>query len=112
MADFAKIKEAVSIESVATNMLRLQVKKEPTSLRCECPVHGGGPRSLAITGTRGVFYCMQARVGGSCIDPVAHGKQVSEREAAEAIASHFGLDRAPTAPAAPRAQATSPGMPP
>jgi hypothetical protein len=112
VANFQLIKETITIDKVA-RMLNLQLKKEPTSLRCQCPVHGGNDRALAITPSKNVFYCMKAEKGGSCIDLAAHVLEISEREAAEHIAKHFGLDSASTAPtpSTPKAGAST-GMEP
>lgn len=114
MADFEKIKEAISIEQVA-KMLQLDFKTEQTSLRCECPVHGGGARSLSISRNRtpGLFNCLTQREGGNCIQLVAHVKQIQVREAGEILSKHFGLDSAKTAPApSPPQEAASSGMKP
>lgn len=99
MAEFDKVKDAVSIEQAA-QMLGLQLKKEPTGLRCECPVHAGGNRTLAITPTRALFFCFPSKKGGSCIDLVAHVREVATHEAANMLAKHFGLDSSRTSPQA------------
>lgn len=106
MADFSDIKEKVSIEQAA-QFLGLQLKKEPTSLRCTCPVHGGDARSLAITPARNIFYCMSAKQGGSCLDLVAHVRQVSLPEAANLLAQHFRIE-APKSKPVPAATGTGP----
>jgi hypothetical protein len=49
MADFAELKEKVSIEQ-AVEMLGLEVTKSGGQLRASCPACGnGGHRALAIT---------------------------------------------------------------
>lgn len=114
MASFETIKQNVTIEQVA-QMLNLTLKKELTSLRCECPVHGGHARSLALSPSKNLFFCQGTNSGGSCIDLAAHILEISEREAAEAIAKHFklGSSTAPPTPAkkeeaAPRSNGMQP----
>lgn len=109
--DFDDIKRAVRIERVA-EMLGLQMRKEPASLRCKCPVHGGDKRSLAISQHRGgAFYCTPSNGKGDCIELVCHIRGIKHREAAELIAKHFGLDTSSTAPA-PRPELEEETAPP
>jgi len=94
--DFVSLMERVSIEQVA-QMLKLQTKPEGKTLRCACPVHGGDHRALTITpnklsykGTRGVFYCQQAKGGGDSIGLAAHMLGCGQHDAAQQIEAQFG----------------------
>jgi len=87
--DFQAIKEAVSLEQVM-QWLQLPAKRSGAQWRCECPVHGGGLRGLAITPAEG-WYCHQAHKGGDCIALYAHIKECGNYDAAEAISEHFGI---------------------
>ena len=90
--EFAKLKETVRIEQVA-EMLGLQLKESNGQLRGPCPLHGGGPRTLAITPSKGVWYCFapECKRGGDSIELVAKVKQCDTQEAARIIASHFNV---------------------
>lgn len=76
--DFQAIKLKYSIEELM-DMTGLTFKKQGKSFRCECPVHGGGSRSLVVTpseaddkGDSGVFYCFGEKVGGDRVALLAH----------------------------------------
>jgi DNA primase len=88
--DFAEIKRRISLSQCAT-MLGLQLKQSGNQMRCACPVHGGGERTLVVTPDKG-FYCFNDKKGGDQVALVAHVKQISNRDAAEAICLHFALD--------------------
>lgn len=104
--DFNEIKRRVSLSQCIT-MLGLQMKHTGGQYRSACPVHGGGERTLVVTPNRG-FYCFGEKKGGDQIALVAHVKQVSNREAAEAICLHYGLDLLPE----PKEQPTKAAQPP
>lgn len=81
--DFADIKARVSIEE-AVQKLGLQVAKSNNQLRGVCPAcKSGGPRALAITPAKNLFYCFSAQAGGDQLQLVAHIKGVGVKEAAE-----------------------------
>jgi hypothetical protein len=88
--DFTEIKRRISLSQCVT-MLGLQMKQSGNQLRSACPVHGGGERTLVVTPDKG-FYCWGEKKGGDQIALVAHVKQISNRDAAEAICLHFSLD--------------------
>ena len=60
-------------------MTGLPFKKDGNSFRCECPMHGGGKRSLVVSPTEtddkgdpGVFYCFGEKTGGDRVALLAH----------------------------------------
>lgn len=76
--DFQAIKKSYSIEEII-GFTGLTFKKDGASLRCECPVHKGGKRSLVVTpneadekGDPGVFFCHSEKVGGDRVALLAH----------------------------------------
>lgn len=76
--DFQAIKRSYSIEEIMT-LTGLQWKKDGAGYRTACPVHKGGPRSLAVSpgakddkGDDGVFFCHAADVGGDRVALLAH----------------------------------------
>lgn len=76
--NFQAIKRSYSVEEIMS-MTGLPFKKDGKSFRCECPVHGGGDRSLVVTPTEaddkgdpGVFYCWGAKEGGDRVMLLAH----------------------------------------
>ncbi len=90
--DFDGIKQSVTIEQVS-QMLGLQMKKSNNQLRGPCPAcRSGGDRALAITPSKGAFYCFGLGKGGDAIALCAHIKNVPQREAAQLISEHFGLN--------------------
>jgi DNA primase len=93
--DFQAIKDAVTLEAVI-NLLQLPVKKSNGQYRCECPVHEGNSRGLAITPGRG-FYCFAEKKGGDQISLYAHVKQLSNYDAAAELDKRFRVaKRLPT----------------
>lgn len=114
--DFAELKTQVNI-SQAVHMLGLRMKTNGSQMRGECPwCRAGGDRALAVNLDRQAFYCFSAKQGGDVISLVAHIKQVSQRDAAQMLATHFrfagtgptgassgtGAQGSRTAPPAPR----------
>ena len=77
--DFARLKEKVSIEQVAS-LLQLKLKAHGDQLRGECPVCKGGERGLAVTKSKSAFYCFSAKKGGDMIDLVAHVLKLSQKD--------------------------------
>lgn len=83
MADFRQVKARVSIMEAA-KMLNLTLHKEKNQFRGVCPAcNSPDPRKLAITPDRGIFYCFDAKKGGSCIDLVMHITGLDMAEAGE-----------------------------
>lgn len=95
--DFARLKEEVSIETVAM-MLKLPVKRENRQLRASCPIcHSTDKRSFVITPEKGVFYCFKCRASGDAIALVCRVNGVRPREAAEWIVRGTRTSSAPEA---------------
>jgi DNA primase len=91
MADFAEIKEKVSIEQ-AVEMLGLEVTRSGGQLRSPCPACGnGGHRALAITPSKGLAYCFSAGVGGDVIFLASHIDKCSLVEAGNRLADYFKI---------------------
>lgn len=96
---FEKVKARVTIEDVA-NHLDLPIKRtNKTELRCECPVHGGGKRSLVINtaekdkkGDPGCWYCHASGEGGDRLALYAHVRDVGQYAAVKEIAERFCPD--------------------
>jgi len=87
--DFAQVKQEVSVHQVMT-MLKLDLKQTGGQFRGTCPVHGGNDRTLVVTPMKG-FYCWSEKKGGDAIALCAHVRQIPMRDAALAIAEHFGV---------------------
>lgn len=97
--DFADIKRTYSILDVA-QMLRIQLQKEPTTYRGDCPKHPSKDpksRKFVITPTKGehgAFFCSVDGKGGyDCISFAAHVLECGQKEAADAITKHFGYGK-------------------
>jgi DNA primase len=88
--DFAKLKQRVSIEQVV-QMLGLNMKHAGEQWRGPCPAcKTGGDRALAINTGKQSFYCFPIGRGGDLIGLAAHVKGLSQKDAADIIARHFG----------------------
>jgi DNA primase len=96
---FPAIKAAVTIEQVA-EFSGIKWKRESTTLRAACPVHGGHERSLTVTpkkkddkGDDGVYFCSASKEGGDRIALYAHIKGIKQYKAhldiAQAFAPHL-----------------------
>lgn len=91
MADFAELKEKVSIEQ-AVEMLGLEVTKSGAQLRAPCPACGnGGSRALAITPAKNLAYCFSAGVGGDVLFLASHVDKCSLVEAGNRLADYFKI---------------------
>jgi len=96
MADFAVIKEKVSIEQAA-EALGLPLQKSGSQFRAPCPACGtGGPRALAITPAKGLAYCFSAGVGGDLLFLWGHVRKCSLADAGEQIADTFRIGNSGT----------------
>lgn len=91
--DFAALKRAVSLLQAA-QLLDLELKRQgkPNEYRGECPVCGGGKRSLIITD--GVaWHCMIAEEGGDVISLARHVLELDNmRDAAFELAERANFD--------------------
>lgn len=80
--NFEEIKASHPIDTVAER-LGLHLNKSGASLRGKCPVcESSGDRNLAITPTKGVYYCFSDGKGGDVIALVSHIKGIGAKEAA------------------------------
>lgn len=96
MADFAVIKERVSIEDAAQE-LGITLVKSGAQLRAGCPACGtGGPRALVVTPQKGLWYCFSAGAGGDVISFWGHINKCSLAEAGEQIAATFKIGNSGT----------------
>src|SRR4030088_359698 len=87
--DFAAIKQVVTIE-MAAEYLGLTLKKSSAQLRGSCPAcKTGGDRTLALTPSKGLWYCFSGQVGGDCLQLVAHMRGMEVKEAAQELAQRF-----------------------
>jgi DNA primase len=107
MADFAVIKERVSIEQAA-HSLGLQLSQSGAQQRGPCPVCGtGGPRALVITPAKGLFYCFSAGIGGDLISLWGHIQKCSLADAGRQIEITFRLGNVTSEPSAPVHKSTT-----
>ena len=81
--DFNEIKAANAIDEVAQR-LGIQLNKSGSSMRGKClKCESTGDRNLAITPTRGVYYCFSDGKGGDVIALVSHTLGIGVKEAAQ-----------------------------
>lgn len=112
MADFAVIKERVSIEEAAQS-LGLQLSKSGAQFRGPCPACGtGGPRALVITPAKGLFYCFSQGIGGDLISLWGHTRKCSLADAGRQIEAAFQIGNVTSRTSAPVARVTVPDTPP
>ena len=103
--DFKQIKERVSFPQ-AIQILGLQMRLRGNQYRSECPTcKHGGDRALTVTLDKG-FFCHSAQKGGDVIAFCAHVRDEGQREAAQFLAQHAGIDSAPTTSPAPQREKT------
>lgn len=83
--NFEEIKADNPIDEIAER-LGIDLTKSGASMRGKCPVcESSGDRNLAVTPSKGVWYCFTQGKGGDCIALVAHVKGIGVKEAAEWI---------------------------
>lgn len=90
--DFAALKRAISLTHAA-ELLDLELKRQskPNEYRGECPVCGGGKRSLVITEGE-AWYCQVSEEGGDVIALAKHILEMSNmRDAAFELADRIGF---------------------
>jgi DNA primase len=104
--DFQAIKDAVTLEAVI-NLLQLPVKKSNGQYRCECPVHEGNSRGLAITPGKG-FFCFSTKNGGDQIALYAHVKGCSNYDAAAELDKRFRVAKRLPTPSEPQVNVCKP----
>jgi len=94
--DFADLRQKFSIDSVSISLLELILKPSGATLRGRCPIcKSAGERDLILTPAKGLFHCFKCKAGGSAIDLVAQVRGIGLRDAALAIAEHFGEGTVP-----------------
>ncbi len=93
--DFKAIKTAVPIRDVLERYGYLDgLNKKGHKLVGPCPLHGGGPKSSSfhVDTTRNIWKCFSTcDSGGNVIDLVMAAEACEIREAAEKLATWFGL---------------------
>ena len=100
--DFQAIKAKATFEQIL-EMLGVPFKVSGERLRARCPIcKDPNERGLVCTPAKGLYYCFHEKKGGDVIRLVSLALGIPEKEAAEKIAKHIGLeaDQAATAPAA------------
>lgn len=64
-------------------------------MRGSCPIcRAANTSAFVVTPARNIFYCFAEKKGGSVIDLVARMKGVTEAQAGQQLAQHFGLNGA------------------
>ena len=90
--DFQAIKAKVTFEQVL-EMLGVPFKASGEQLRAKCPIcKDPNERGLVCTPAKGLYYCFHEKKGGDVIKLVSLALGITEKEAAEKIAKHIGLE--------------------
>jgi DNA primase len=93
--DFQELKQKISIHQCLT-MLGVTLKVGGEQMRGPCPAcKTGGDRALVVTPSKNIFYCFAAKKGGDQIALVSHIRGLGAKEAANAIAEHYGTNILP-----------------
>ncbi len=96
--DFQAIKAQASFEKVL-EMLAVPFKVSGEQLRAKCPIcNDPNERGLVCTPAKGLYYCFHEKQGGDIIKLVSLALHISEKEAAEKIAKHLGLETGKQSP--------------
>lgn len=108
--NFDRLKEDVSFGQVIT-MLDLRLKREGSDWRGRCPACKDDSKRPALWISPTHFRChasAESHAKGDIINLVRHVRGLRNREAAEAIAEHFGIDHSQKPePASPQVPARS-----
>ena len=111
--DFQQLKSTVSIGQVLDMLGVRYLMPHGDTLRGECPCcKEGNGRSFVVTPAKNSFYCFSEKKGGDIIELAARFYRIPQKEAAQRIAAHVGLNGvgpAPSAEPAAPAQAPSTG---
>ncbi len=91
--DFEAVKAANPFAEVAER-LGLILKKAGQSLRGPCPSGEGGPRALAVTPSKGVWYSFGKQEGGDVLALVQLVHDCDVKEAAQFLAGTEPLEKA------------------
>src|SRR5690242_9144352 len=99
LADFAVLKERVTIFQVA-EWLGIKLKQQNDgTFRGACPMcKGGGDRILRAYPRTNSYYCYNEEKGGTIIDLVAHFHGCKRADAGKRIQAHFAIDAPRAAP--------------
>jgi len=95
-ADFAAVKQAVSLEAVLCHYRIPGLRRHGDQLQGCCPIHHRGQRNDSFRAhlTKNIFQCFACQAHGNVLDFVAAMEQCSLREAALRLQQWFGI-RAP-----------------
>jgi DNA primase len=94
-ADFAAVKQAVSLEAVLRHYQIPGLRRHRDQLQGRCPIHRGQrDDSFRVHLTKNIFQCFACQAHGNVLDFVAAMEQCSLREAALRLQQWFGI-RAP-----------------
>jgi DNA primase len=100
-ADFALIRQRVTLQMLLDHYQILDLKREGKELRGTCPICGTGKRPFAVNPSKNIFQCFTCEAKGNVIDFVAKKESCSLREAGLKIWKWFSLDEETSSPTAP-----------
>jgi CHC2 zinc finger len=95
--DFQELKSKIGIGQVLT-WLGIELKQAGQhQLRGPCPIHNGSnDRQFVVSTDKNLWHCFgDCHGGGDVIELVSRMKQVTQKQAAEMIAAHFGMMATP-----------------
>lgn len=99
--DFKAVKAAIPLDRAA-KLLGLEVKPSGAQLRAPCPAcQSSDDRALALTPSKGVFFCHHAQIGGDVIALAGHLLGLSAKDAAEWLQDILPDQRDVTVPQKP-----------
>jgi DNA primase len=91
-ADFAAVKQAVSLEAVLRHYQIPGLRRHRDQLQGCCPIHRGRrDDSFRVHLTKNIFQCFACQAHGNVLDFVAAMEQCSLREAALRLQQWFGV---------------------
>lgn len=97
--DFQNIKATISIEQVLDMLGIKHLKPHGEVLRGACPIcQVGNDRTFVATPAKNSFYCFSEKKGGDIIELAARFYRLPQKEGAQRIAKHFGLNGAAEPP--------------
>jgi len=93
--DFQQIKTNIGIVQVLDMLGVKSLKPHGEALRGHCPCcKEGNDRAFVVTPAKNSFYCFSERKGGDVIELASRYYRIPQREAAQRIAAHFGINGA------------------
>lgn len=91
-ADFAAVKQAISLEAVLRHYQIPGLRRHRDQLQACCPIHRGRrDDSFRVHLTKNIFQCFACQAHGNVLDFVAAMEQCSLREAALRLQEWFGI---------------------